>query len=174
MNFKDIKMNTINDYNTFTFNNKEIKVLKYLPIEEKFDLIMTAIQKSVVNGVYNNVRLMVFLNLNIVYLYTDIEFDIEDRIDEAALYDNLITTGLLNLIKENMEIEELTLLQDLFEECLEAEKSYRTTAAAMISKLVDDLPRNAEAAKTVVDGFDKNKFSEVIKMAQELNNGKLA
>ena len=66
MNFKDIKINTINEYNTFVFNNKDIKVLKYLPIEDKFNLIMTAIQKSNINGVYNPIRLKVFYNLNIV------------------------------------------------------------------------------------------------------------
>lgn len=174
MNFKDIKINTVDNYNTFIFNKQEIKVLKYLPIEEKFDLIMTAIQKSNVNGVYNDIKLEVFFDLNIVYLYTDINFDIEDRVNESALYDNLFVTGLLTQIKENMEAEELANLTKLFQKCLEAERAYKLTAAAIISKLVDDLPKNAEAAKNIVDEFDPNKFSQVIKMAQDLNNGKLS
>ena len=134
-------------YNTFIFNGQEIKVIKYLPIEEKFDLIMTAIQKSIVDGVYNPIRLKAFVNLNIVYLYTDIMFDIEDRIDEGALYDNLVVTGLLDEIKEHMEESELHLIQELFLHTLDSERYYRSTAAAIISKLVDDMPKNAEAAK---------------------------
>ena len=173
MNFKDIKINTINEYNTFVFNNKDIKVLKYLPIEDKFNLIMTAIQKSNINGVYNPIRLKVFYNLNIVYLYTDIDFDIEDRVDEAALYDNLFTTGLLDLIYENIDEEELRVLDHMFEQCLDVEEKYRNTAAAVISKLIDDLPKNVEAAKEMVEGFDKDKYSEVVRFAKSINNGKL-
>ena len=173
MNFKNIKIDTINEYNTFIFNNKDIKVLKYLPIEDKFNLIMTAIQKSNINGVYNPIRLKVFYNLNIVYLYTDIDFDIEDRVDEAALYDNLFTTGLLDLIYENIDEEELRVLDHMFEQCLDVEEKYRNTAAAVISKLIDDLPNNVEAAKEMVEGFDKDKYSEVVRFAKSINNGKL-
>lgn len=173
MNFKNIKIDTINEYNTFIFNNKDIKVLKYLPIEDKFNLIMTAIQKSNINGVYNPIRLKVFYNLNIVYLYTDIDFDIEDRVDEAALYDNLFTTGLLDLIYENIDEEELRVLDHMFEQCLDVEEKYRNTAAAVISKLIDDLPKNVEAAKEMVEGFDKDKYSEVVRFAKSINNGKL-
>ena len=168
MNFKDIKMNIQDKYNTFTFNNQEIKVLKYLPISEKFDLIMVSLQKSIVNGIYNPIRLKTFFRLNIAYLYTDIIFDIEDRIDEGGLYDNLVTSGLMNMIEENMEEAELEELHKLFDECYKTECSYRTTAAAMIAKLVDDLPKNAEAAKNIVDNFDKEKYSEVLETMQKL------
>ena len=168
MNFKDIKLHTHNEYNTFIFNGQEIKVIKYLPIEEKFDLIMAAIQKSIVDGVYNPIRLKAFVNLNIVYLYTDIMFDIEDRVDEGALYDNLVVTGLLDEIKAHIAESELHLIQELFLHTLESEKQYRSTAAAIISKLVDDMPKNAEAAKDIVENFNKEKYSEVLKFMNEL------
>ena len=166
MNFKDIKLHTSNEYNTFIFNNQEIKVLKYLPIEEKFDLIMIALQKSVTNGIYNPIRLDTFFQLNIVYLYTDIQFDIEDRADEGELYDNLVCSGLMGAVMENMEHSEMLELNHYLTECKEAEKGYRNSAAAIISKLVDDLPKNAEAAKDIVENFDKEKYSEVIKFAE--------
>lgn len=168
MNFKDIKLHSNDEYNTFIFNGQEIKVIKYLPIEEKFDLIMTAIQKSIVDGVYNPIRLKAFVNLNIVYLYTDIVFDIEDRVDEGALYDNLVVTGLLDEIKAHMEESELHLIQELFLHTLESERHYRSTAAAIISKLVDDLPKNAEAARETVENFDKDKYAEVLNFMKAL------
>ena len=173
MNFKDIKINTVNEYNTFTFNNREVKVLKYLPIEEKFDLIMTAIQKSIIDGIYNPVRLKTFFELNIVYLYTDIEFDIEERADESSLYDNLVISGLLSKVMSAIDEAEMLELSSLYRETLEVERNYRTTAAAIISKIVDDLPKNAEAAKGIVDTFDKEKYTEVFNFAKSLNNGKL-
>ena len=173
MNFKDIKINTSNEYNTFIFNNQEVKVLKYLPIEDKFDLIMIALQKSIVEGIYNPIRLKVFFALNIVYLYTDIQFDVEERVNEGALYDNLEVSGFLSAMRDAMDPVEMLVLHDLFAECLQTEKEYRATAAAIISKLVDDLPKNADAAKEIVETFDKEKYAEVMNFAKAINNGKL-
>ena len=173
MNFNDIKINTHDEYNTFMFNNKEIKVLKYLSTEEKFDLVMTAIQKSWVNGVLNYIRLRTFFNLNIAYLYTDIQFEIEERVNEAALYDNLVVSGLMDMIRDNLEDFELVTIENMLSECVKEEKAYRNTAAAIISKIVDDLPRKAEAAKNIVDNFDKEKYEEVLTLAKDLNIGKL-
>lgn len=170
MNYSDFKIKLNNEYNTFIFNNREIKVLKYLPIEEKFDLIMIALQKSVVNGIYNPIKLDTFFKLNIIYLYTDILFSVDDRADEGALYDEFKCSGLLEEIMNNMEQSEMTELTRYLNECLNLEKTYRNSAAAIISKLVDDLPKNAEAANEIVKNFDKDKYSEVLELAKKLGN----
>lgn len=168
MNFKDIKQHTQNEFNIINFNNHEIKILKYLPVEDKFDLIMTAIQKSNINGVYNPIRLDIFFKLNIVYLYTDIEFDLEDRIDEAGLYDQLETSGLISHIMENIEESEMLILSHWLNETVSAERAYRLTAASIISKFIDDLPKNAEAAKDIVDNFDENKYARILSFAKSI------
>jgi len=168
MNFKDLDIKLINEYNTFNFNGNEIKVLKYLPIEDKFDLIMIALQKSVTNGIYNPIRLQTFFELNIMYLYTDILFEVEERVDEGVLYDKIKTSGLLGKVMENIEESEMLELSHFLSECLELEKNYRNSAAAIVSKIVDDLPKNAEAAKDIVDNFDKEKYSEALNFARSI------
>lgn len=170
MIYSDIKITPIQEYNIINFNNHEIKVLKYLPVEEKFDLIMIALQKSIVNGIYNPIRLKVFFTLNIMYLYTDILFEVEERVDEGALYDELMRNGLIQLVLNAFDAEEWHELNKMFNETLEAEKAYRTTAAAIIAKLVDDMPKNAEAAKNIVETFDESKFSEVLNFAKRLQD----
>ena len=163
MNFKDLQIgNMPNEYNTIVFNGQEIKVFKYLPIADKFDLIMVALQKSIVENVYNPLKLDAFFKLNIVYLYTDLTFDIEDRIDESGLFDILTTSGLMAAIEEGMDQVERMHLYSMLQECLEAERSYRTTAAAIVSKIINDMPKNAEATKNIVDNFDKEKFQEIM------------
>lgn len=168
MNYKDIKTSVPTEYNTFNFHGTDIKVFKYLPVEDKFDLIMTAIQKSNINGVYNPIRLDIFFKLHIVYLYTDIEFDLEDRIDEAGLYDQLETSGLISCIMENIEESEMLILNYWLNETVNAERAYRPTAASVISKFIDDLPKNAEAAKDIVDNFDENKYARILSFAKSL------
>ena len=170
MNFKELEISYKDNYKIITFSDKPIKVLTYLPIEEKFSLIMTAIQKSTLNGIINPIRARCFFRLNIMYLYTDLEFDIEDRIDEGTLYDICETTGLFNAIENAIGEDELTALSDLAINTVHRELNYRNTAAAMISSLVDNLPKNVEAAKDIVENFDKDKFQEVLAFANAIKN----
>lgn len=173
MNFKNIIPHvSLEEYNTITFNNCDIKVRKYLSTEEKFDLIMTAIQKSLIDGVYNPLRLHVFFNLHIVYLYTDIVFDADDRMNEAYIYDVMMISGLMDAVKAAIDPKEMAELITQFNKTLNAEKAYRTTAASIISKLVDDLPRNVEAAKETVETFDPEKYQQVMEFAKALNGGR--
>ena len=134
---------------------------------------MTALQKSYVNGVCNYIKLRTFFDLNIAYLYTDIVFDFEDRINESELYDKLTTSGLMSLIREHLETLELMTIENMLGECVKDEKEYRNTAAAIISKLVDDLPKSAEAASNIVDTFDPVKYKAVLDFAKSINNGKI-
>ena len=170
MNYKDIQVKHRSEYNTFSFNGKEIKVLKYLPVEEKYDLIMTAIQKSYCDGICNYIKLRTFFNLNILYLYTNIDFDIETRADEGTLFDECETSGLIYQVRNTIEKAELINLEGMFEKCLADEKAYRNTAASIISKLVDDLPKNAETAKNIVETFDQNKYQQVMEFAKSLGS----
>jgi len=65
------------------------------------------------------------------------------------------------------------MLGNLLIQTLDAEKAYRNTAASIIAKLVDDLPKNAEVAKNIVENFDQNKFDQVLAFAKSVNNGKI-
>ena len=53
---------------TLDFNNKTIEVLKYLPIEDKYDLIMITLQKAEEDGIYNDIKLDMYFHLNLVYM----------------------------------------------------------------------------------------------------------
>ena len=48
---------------------------------------------------------------------------------------------------------------------------YSISAASLISKIIDDLPRNADAAQKIIDNFDKEKFKEVMNFVKAINNG---
>ena len=67
--YNDLKLNINDLVQTFDFHNQSIEVKQYLPINDKKDLIQIALQKSEENGVYNQILLDVYFNLNLVYLY---------------------------------------------------------------------------------------------------------
>ncbi|MBO7079189.1 MAG: hypothetical protein J6W64_05215 [Bacilli bacterium] len=49
---------------------------------------------------------------------------------------------------------------------------YRGTAAAVVNAFIQDLPRNAEIAKEIVDSFDPQKYQEVVEFAKAANGGR--
>ena len=76
----------------------EISVLSYLPIEDKIDLIEIALQKSIENGIYNELKLAMYFNLYIIYMYTDLEFTEEERADEIKLFNELESNGIVESV----------------------------------------------------------------------------
>ena len=52
------------------------------------------------------------------------------------------------------------------------EQTYNLSLASMIKTLVNDLPKNAQAAMDMVNSFDKEKYQEVIDFAKAANGGR--
>lgn len=148
------------------FNDKEIKVLQYLPISDKIDLIQVALQKSEENGIYNDMKLEVYFNVNLIYLYTDILFTEKQKEDEFAIYDAFQSSGLLNEIIAAMDAKEYNTLLNFLGVMKQDNLTYGNSAAAVIRQIVQDLPKNAEAAANLVEGFDETKYKQVIDLAQ--------
>ena len=173
MNFTNLNLTLPSETNTLTINDQQIKILKYLPISDKADLIEIALQKSEMeNHLYNETLLDAYFALNIIYLYTDIEFSDEDRKDELALYDLLESNGVIDAVVANMEEDEYTGLVDTLALEREARVNYRTTAAAAIQSFIQDLPRNAAAAQEIVSSFNPEQYQAVLDFAQAANGGR--
>ena len=153
--------------------NTEIEVLQYLPIEDKYDLINIALQKSRVEGKYNPVLLDMYFHLFIVYMYTNISFTDKQKENEYKIYDTLKSNGLLDTILTYIPDEEYNELYSFLIEDLEKREKYDLSISGLISTIVNDLPAQAEAAMKIVENFDKEKFSNVIDFAKAANNGQL-
>ena len=164
--FNTLGMKVNKDTEIVKFNDKEIKVIQYLPISDKIDLIQTALQKAEENGVYNDMLLEVYFNVNIIYLYTDILFTEKQKEDELAIYDAFQSSGLLNEILAAMDEKEYNSLVSFLAAMKQDNLTYGNSAAAVIRQIVQDLPKNAEAAANFVDGFDETKYSQVFNLAQ--------
>lgn len=94
--------------NTFTFNGKEIEVRRYLPITDKLTLIGNAISLAADgNRFANPMKINMYLNLEIMFAYTNITFTDKQKEDLVKLYDILDSAGFFNLLYENMEPDEL-------------------------------------------------------------------
>ncbi len=150
----------------------DIEIIQYLPIQDKIDLIDITLQKAKEGRLYNPIKVDMFFHLNLIYLYTNITFTDKQREDEYKLYDTLQSNGIINQVIAAMDENEYNGLLNMINEKIENELRYNTTAAAIISKIIDDLPKNAEAAQQIVENFDKDKYQAVVDFAKAANGGR--
>lgn len=149
--------------------NIKIEVKQYLPIEDKNDIVQITLQKAEENGIYNDLLLELYFHLNIVYLYTNLTFTDKQRENEAKLYDMLQSNGIITAIISAIPEEEYNMLYDMIENTKEDILNYRNTAGAVLQSLIQDLPRNAAAAKEIIDSFNPSNFAQVKELADMAN-----
>lgn len=105
--FGALKITKVDDsVNTFTFNEKEIEVKRYLPISDKLTLIGNAINLAADgNRFANPMKIDMYLDLEIMFAYTNITFTDKQKEDLVKLYDMLASTGffeaMYNVIAED-------------------------------------------------------------------------
>ena len=170
LNFKDIDFSTEKAINkTINFKGNTIEVVPYLSASDKYDLVMITLQKSFEKNIYNPFKMDLFFDLNVVYLYTNIVFNTEDRVDELELYDTLKNSGLIDLVKAEISAEELQLLKNYVLQLAEVIIKYRNTFGAVLGGFIDQLPSNMEQAVNIMEKIDFEKYKGLLEMASQLN-----
>ena len=94
-------------------------------------------------------------------------------VDNGKIYDSLKSNGLLDKILEVIPDDEYNELYSFMEEEIEVKQRYDLSISGLISKVINELPANAEAAMKIVENFDPEKFSNVLEFAKSINNGQL-
>lgn len=172
MNYKDLGLKINTEVNTVEVGENQIQVLQYLPIQDKIDLIQIALQKSEQNSIYNEMKLEMYFNLYLIYMYTNLEFSDEDKEDEFKLYNELESNGIILDVIGAMDEDEYDNLLSYLKVMQSNNSSYRHSAAALVQTMIQDMPKNAAATREIVDNFDKEKFNNVVEFAKSANGGR--
>ena len=87
------------DVNTIVFNDIDIEIKRYLPIEDKLNMISAAINNAMdENGDINSVVLEAHFNLQVVFYYTNLTFTDKQKENLVKLYDLLKGSGLMDAV----------------------------------------------------------------------------
>ena len=172
VSYANMKLKVNTQVKTFKFGGQDIEVLQYLPARDKYDLLMITLQKSIQNGAYNDFKLNLYFELNLVYMYTNISFTEKQREDEFKLYDTLKSNGFFELFLQTINEDEYNELFAQLEAIKEASFRNRLSVSSVINQLINDLPANAEAAAKIVDNFNPNQYKEVVDFARYANGGR--
>ena len=172
MLYKDLNLKTKDQTRTISIQGQDINVLQYLPVHDKNDLVQIALQNSRENGVINEVKLEVYFNMYIVYFYTDLFFEEEEKADPGQLYDELQSNNILTRILGAMNEHEYDYLVDYLDKTRKAQDAYENSAAGVIKMFIQDLPKNATAAADLLKDVDLSKYEQVNKFAEAANGGR--
>lgn len=172
VSYANMKLKTNTAVNTFEFCGQKIEVLKYLPAADKYDLLMVTLQKSLEGNIYNEFKLNLYFELNLVYMYTNISFTEKQREDEFKLYDTLRSNGFFELFYEALDDKEYEELFDQIAELKATMEKSKGSVAGVIANIIEDLPANAEAAAKIVENFDPSQFQAVVDFARYANGSR--
>ena len=151
-----------------TFNNCDIEVVKYLPIQKRLKLISEVLSNALsedTEGFYNPIKLTVFTAIAAVEAYTDIEFTEEEKEEIPYIYDLLESSGLLKVIIEEgigeMEYNDL-LIQ--VETCMRSITTFNNSFYGVI--------KNIGSNKDILN-FDVEKIQTLLREVKDPESLKL-
>jgi hypothetical protein len=169
-----MKLKLNNEYKTLSLSDDmdDIKVSQYLPIKDKYDLVMVTLQNSKEDAIYNPIKLEYFFHLYLVYMYTDISFTEKQKEDPEKIYDTLVSNGIMDKIVELIPDSEYAYLKDVIETTAKDMEDYNSRAGGAIRSLINDLPEQANSFVQIMENFNPEQFQNVIDFATAANGGR--
>ena len=120
-------------------NEQDIEVKQYLPINEKLELISSVINSAAdENNFSNPVKENVFLTLEILYHYTNINFTDKQKEDPIKLYDLVVSSGLVNKVTDLIPEEELDEVINGVAQSVKAIYTYRNSVLGILDTISTD------------------------------------
>lgn len=169
INFSKLKLKSSNEYTEVKLEDGNvIKVLKFLPSNLKLDFIDYVIQRALDDSDYIPIKLDIYFNLAIVYMYTNIVFTEKQKEDELKLFDLLDNNGIIYKVIQAMPESEYNVLFDNVTKISQFMIEENRSINNLVKTFINNLPKDAKAAAEIIDNFDKEKYQEVINFANSV------
>lgn len=125
---------------TLSWNDQNIEIKQYLPLNEKLSLISNVINNAHDSSVNfsNPIQVKVYTNLEILYAYTNINFTEKQKEDPAKLYDLMSGSGLLEMIFDAIPKAEYENLVSGINDSIAAIYSYQNSILGILDTINSD------------------------------------
>lgn len=141
MKFENIKLFNNEEIENIVmlYNEQEIKVKRYLPVNEKLDLISWIINQSADELKFYNVgKIIIFKAIGLVKYYTEIEFTEEELNDVPNLYDKLYKSGFLEELFITIPEEEIKFIDMVLENTVDSIYKYQNSIFGILDAVTTD------------------------------------
>lgn len=149
--FTKLALTKNTDVASFDWNGQTVEVKQYLPIQEKLDLIASVLnQCQDENNFINEAKMALFMDLEMVYRYTNINFTEKQKEDPAKLYDLLAGSGFFDDVFTVIPQSEYRSIATWLGKTAEHIYAYRNSIYGILDAMSNDysnLELDAEALK---------------------------
>lgn len=154
VSFTKLGLKMDQEIKTIKFNEQEIEIKQYIPIEAKLQFIENVLNQSAVDMYfYNQGKIEIFFAMEVIYNYTNINFTDKQKDDILGLFDKFVSTGLYKEILNNIPTSEIKFLKEVIQDQIKEIYRYRDSALGIM-----------EAMKTDYNNLDL----DIDKLTQEL------
>ena len=105
---------------------------------------------------------MMYFELYMVYMYSNLEFTDEEKLNEAFLYDTLKSNGVVNAILTAIPTQEFQKILEILDKTKYDKMNFRNTLAYVLNNFIENLPENAIDAKEILDKFNPEDFTHAM------------
>lgn len=153
------------------WNGQKIEIKQFLPTGKKLDLISRVINYSTdENAFYNPCKVEIFEVIEILLTYTNITVTEKQSEDVLNLYDLFLSSGLKQLIYENIPETERNYINVSIWATINEIYRYRDSAAGVIQAIVEDFKDTEMDANKLVEKLsDQENFQVVKDVVTKLN-----
>lgn len=146
----------------------DIEVRKYLPMNEKIEIVNKVINQSADdNGYYNPLRIKVYLALEVIYAYSNISFTDKQKENVLKLYDMVISSGLFYNIIKLIPEEEWKDLQKTVWDTIANIYEYKNSVMGILDMVLNDYNTLNLDASTIQEKLADPKNLELLKGIME-------
>lgn len=160
--FSKLGLKVNNQVVNILYNDNDIEIKQYLPINDKLKLISDVINNSIDEHSFcNPVKIKMFSELGVIQYYTNINFTDKQKEDFIKLYDLLQSNHLINKIYEVIPEEEIHIIEKGIFDSIESIYTYNNSAMGILdnmSKDYNNLNFDAEAIKEKLGNSENVEF----------------
>ena len=141
VSFSKLGLTKNTDIKNFEYNGQNIEVKQYLPINDKASLVASILNYTLNNGENrfpNPLQVEVFTLLQVIEKYTNITFTDKQKEDPAKLYDLITSSGLWNVIMDNLNMDDYHLLLKHIDKSIKSYYEYHNSIFGILDSINND------------------------------------
>ena len=146
---------------TIAWEDQEIEIKQYLPVNEKLELIGRVINNSADDMKFYNVgKIEIFLALEVLYLYTNINFTDKQKEDVCKLYDIIMSSGLYDAVVTEIPENEFEWIEEVLMNTVDSIYKYQNSVMGILENVSQDYSSlDLEASKIYGELADPNNLT---------------
>lgn len=139
LTFTKLALKKQDDIKTIKYNENNIEIKQYLPVNEKLDLIARVIMGAHdENNFPNPIKIEVITAIEVIMTYTNISFTDKQKEDIAKLYDLFSENRLLDMIIEQIPKDEYDFLISGINKTTTAIYAYQNSVLGILDSVSKD------------------------------------